>query len=215
MDISGVIELAMPFIIFFIMIILVVSMFKRLVGNANINIPRFGMKTENVGERLKKYLLKASKSNPKNSQWLYLKQTDYSPGGRIGRISGILPTRYCTRFIFRNSRIGRMKLMYCPTNMHTTLQSKQVMVSGVGLDNAGGFYYPLPYDSEKNHHIFSLVKDAIHIDLKRMQVIDGIQLEIEQIMESITGKDYYDDFTTNAPEEYEIKQVPSTEEDYV
>lgn len=214
MDMSGIIEMMMPFIMMGILAIIIVSMIKKLTGN--ISIPKYGMSTDNSGERLKKYLLKASKSNPKNVQSIYLRQTDYSPGGKIGRVTGVLPTRFCTRFIFKNSRIGRMKLMYCPTYMHTSLQSKQVMIAGVGLDNAGGFYYPLPYDHQKNHTVFQMIMEAINIDLKRMQVIDGIQLEVEQIMESITGaEEYHKEYTAAAPEDYDIKEVPQSEDDYV
>ena len=99
--------------------------------------------------------------------------------------------------------------MYCPTTMHTSLHSSDVMVSGVGLDNAGGFYYPIPDDEQKNFDVFRIISDAVKIDLKKMQIIDTMQVEYDQTMSAIAGKEMTEEFITGAPEEMVQKQPTS------
>jgi len=212
MDLSEMINIALPFIIGFVMIIIVWGMIKSMIGNIG-KRPTYGMVPTTVGERLKKYILKASKSNPHNVKELFLKRTDYSSGGRVGVVKGVLPTKYCTRFIFKNHRLGWMKLMYCPTNMHTSLHSNQVQIDAIGLDNAGGFYYPIPHHENTIKNVFNIFKTALNIDLKRMQIVDMMQLEQEQIYSSIAGPGAAHEVTAGAPEDIILQRIPEGDAD--
>ena len=211
MDLNSLINTLMPFIIGIVMIAIIYSMVRSMLGN--VKRPTYGMVPTSVGERLKKYILKASKSNPHNVRELYLKRTEYSSGGRIGVVKGVLPTKYCTRFIFKNKRIGWMKLMYCPTNLHTSLHSNQVQIDAIGLDNAGGFYYPIPAKEENTQNVFKIFRDALNIDLKRMQIVDMMQLEQEQIYSAIAGSQATSDVIADAPEDIVIQQIPEGDAD--
>jgi len=177
---------------------------------SGIQIPHYAIRPMSVGERLKKYIVKASKSNPHNVKTLYLKRTEYSSGGKIGRVVGVLPTKYCTRFIFKNRRIGMMKLMYCPTDMHTSLHSNQVTIDAIGLDNAGGFYYPVP-NGKSLQDIFYIFKTALNIDLKRMQIVDMMQLEQEQLYSSIAGRPELEEIVRTSPEEIRLQRTNESE----
>lgn len=214
MDISSLLETFMPILIWFIMIIIIIRMVKGLIGSFGAQKqPTMGILPTSVGERLKKYIVKASKSNPTYVKELYLRRTEYNPGGYIGRVVGVLPTKYATRFIFKNHRLGWMKLMYCPTHMHSSIHSRQVIINGVGLDNAGGFYYPLPGSAIENSKAFQIFKNALNIDLKRMQIVDVMQLEQEQTYASISGPSDYDEITSGAPEDIIVEEVPTREEE--
>lgn len=94
--------------------------------------------------------------------------------------------------------------------MHTSLHSQDVMIAGVGLDNAGGFYYPIPDDEQKNYDVFRIISDAVKIDLKKMQIIDTMQVEYDQVMNAIAGRETTDEFITGAPEEMVQKQQAPT-----
>lgn len=212
MDLSEMINALMPFILGIVMLVIIWSMIKQIVGNVG-RRPTYGMIPTSVGDRLKKYILKASKSNPHNVKELYLKRTEYSSGGRIGVVKGVLPTKYCTRFIFKNRRLGWMKLMYCPADMHTSLHSNQVQIDAIGLDNAGGFYYPVPHHQDTSEKIFKIFRDALNIDLKRMQIVDMMQLEQEQIYSSIAGSTATDEVISGAPEDMVLERVPEGDAD--
>ena len=80
------------------------------------------------------------------------------------------------------------------------------MIGGVGLDNAGGFYYPIPSDDTKNYSVFKIVSDAVKIDIKKMQIIDTIQVEYDQVMSAIAGRETSDEFIQMSPEELVEKQ---------
>jgi len=212
MDLTEIINALMPFILGIVMLVIIWSMISKMIGNVG-KRPTYGMIPTSVGDRLKKYILKASKSNPHNVKELYLKRTEYSSGGRIGVVKGVLPTKYCTRFIFKNRRMGWMKLMYCPTDMHTSLHSNQVQIDAIGLDNAGGFYYPIPHHHNTSEKIFKIFRDALNIDLKRMQIVDMMQLEQEQIYSSIAGSTATDEVISGAPEDMVLERVPEGDAD--
>ena len=173
MDIGEWMSILIPIVIGIAMILVVWYIVKRMISG--VNIPRYAIRPMSVGERLKKYIVKASKSNPHHVKSIYLRRTEYSSGGKIGRVVGVLPTKHCTRFLFKNTRLGMMKLLYCPVDMHTSLHSNQVTINAIGLDNAGGFYYPIPQDMY-TQDVFKVFKEALNIDLKRMQIIDMMQL---------------------------------------
>jgi len=86
------------------------------------------------------------------------------------------------------------------------------MIAGVGLDNAGGFYYPIPDDNKKNYDVFRTVADAIKIDLKKMQIIDTAQVEYDQVMSAIAGAEMTEQFIEGAPEEMRLREQQPSEE---
>jgi hypothetical protein len=200
----------LPYIMTFVMIFLIYMLVRRLMGNMA-KLPQ-QLPPSTTGDRLKKYLFNSRKGNPKSVKHLYMKRSPFNPGGFIGYCSGALPTRYCTRFIFKQHWWQRwnLQLMYCPTTMHTSLHSQDVMIAGVGLDNAGGFYYPIPDDEQKNYDVFRIISDAVKIDLKKMQIIDTMQVEYDQVMNAIAGRETTDEFITGAPEEMVQKQQAPT-----
>ena len=210
MDLGELIGILIPVVLAIVVVIIAWMLLKRLFSG--ITIPHYGMRPMSVGERLKKYILKASKSNPHNVKEIYLRRTEYSSGGKVGRIVGVLPTKYCTRFLFKNHRLGWMKLMYCPTDMHTSLHSNQVTLDAIGLDNAGGFYYPIPH-LRKTQDVFNIFKNALNIDLKKMQIVDMMQLEQEQLYSSIAGRPDMEEMTRTSPEEMRLERIPQEEED--
>ena len=212
MDINSLMNMLMPIIIGIILLVIIISMVKKMFSG--VKPPTMGIMPSTVGERLKKYILKASKSNPHNVKYISLKRTEYSSGGRIGRIIGVLPTKHCTRFIFKNHRMGWMKLMYCPADMHTSLHSNQVQIDAIGLDNAGGFYYPIPHNGRETQQVFQLFKNALNIDLKRMEIVDMMQLEQQQIYSSIAGPGATEEVIHEAPEDIVRERLPEGEEEY-
>ena len=101
MDLGGIIGFVMPIIMGVIVIVVAWALIKRF--GSRLSVPQYQYEAENSGERLKKYLLKASKSNPHYVKTLFLKRTEYSSGGRVGKVKGVLPTKYCTRFLYKNT----------------------------------------------------------------------------------------------------------------
>ena len=208
---SDIISSILPYAIGFIMIFVIYIMIRKLFGGFK---PQDKLAPPSTtGERLKKYLYNSRKSNPKVAKDLYLKRSPFNAGGWIGHCVGVLPTRHCTRFIFKIHWWQRwnFQLMYCPTSMHTSLHSPDVMIGGVGLDNAGGFYYPIPADNTKNYAVFKIVSDAVKIDIKKMQIVDTIQVEYDQVMSAIAGKETSDEFIEMSPEDMVEKQQQPAE----
>jgi hypothetical protein len=192
-----------------VMVFIIYIMMKKLFGNLAKRTPE--MPPSTTGDRLKKYLFNARKGNPKIVKQIWMKRSPFNTGGFIGYAVGVLPTRNCTRFIFKRNwwQQWNYQLMYCPTSMHTSLHSKDLMIAGVGLDNAGGFYYPIPDDKKKNYDVFRVISDAIKIDLKKMQIIDTAQVEYDQVMSAIAGEQVTDEFIEGAPET--MRQRPDEE----
>jgi len=212
MSIMDSINAVLPYIMMGVMILIVYIMVRRMMGNF-IKRPS-ELPPSSTGDRLKKYLFNARKGNPRIAKQIWMKRSPFNTGGFIGYCVGVLPTRYCTRFIFKRNwwQQWNLQLMYCPTSMHTSLHSKDVMISGVGLDNAGGFYYPIPDDKKQNYEIFRVIANAIKIDLKKMQIIDTAQVEYDQVMSAIAGAEMTEQFIEGAPEEMRLQQ-PSPEEE--
>ena len=209
MDIGQLFGILFPIVLAAVVIIIAWTLIKKMMGG--FQPPRYGIRPMSVGERLKKYIVKASKSNPHNVKTICLRTTEYSSGGRIGRVVGVLPTKNCTRFLFKNRRLGWMKLMYCPTDMHTSLHSNQVTINAIGLDNAGGFYYPVPANRSAQN-VFRIFKEALNIDLKRMQIVDMMQLEQEQLYSSIAGSSAQEEIVRTSPEEIRLQRVDNQQQ---
>jgi len=97
------------------------------------------------------------------------------------------------------------------SDFYAYITSPDVMIGGVGLDNAGGFYYPIPADNTKNYAVFKIVSDAVKIDIKKMQIVDTIQVEYDQVMSAIAGKETSDEFIEMSPEDMVEKQQQPAE----
>lgn len=198
-------EWIMNIVIVVIVMIFIVKIFKKIV----INVPKAARVTEidptTTGERLKKYMIKASKLNPKTAKTLKLERTIWSEGGRIGRIHGAMPTKDCTRFIVKRGIFSRKNLFYCPTDMHTSLHNKEVMVNGTSIDTAGGYLYPIPCNGNDNKTIFGVIAEAFEADLRKMLTMDSLQMELEQTYQGIAGLDREGEFYEEPQEiiEYE------------
>jgi len=203
----------MNVIIIVIVLIFIVKIFKKIV----INVPRAARVKEidptTTGERLKKYIVKASRLNPKTAKTLKLERTIWSEGGRIGRIAGAMPTKDCTRFIVKRGFFSRKNLFYCPTDMHTSLHNKEVMVNGTSIDTAGGYLYPIPCNGNDNKTIFKIIAEAFEADLRKMLTMDSLQMELEQTYQGIAGLDRENEFYEEPQEiiEYEKNEGEPTE----
>jgi hypothetical protein len=210
MDMMETVNSLLPYIMSFVMIFVIYIMARKLIGNMGMKKPT-DLPPSSTGDRLKKYLYNARKGNPKTVKTIQMKRSPYNTGGFVGHCVGVLPTRYCTRFIFKRNWWQRWnyQLLYCPTSMHTSLHSANVMISGVGLDNAGGFYYPIPADNKSNYDAFEIISNAIKIDLKKMQIIDTMQVSYDQVMSAIAGEETKEEFVTGAPETMVQQQQPS------
>lgn len=198
-------EWIMNIVIVVIIMIFIVKIFKKIV----INVPRAAKIKEidptTTGERLKKYIAKAGKLNPKTAKILKLERTIWSEGGRIGKIVGALPTKDCTRFIVKRHIFARKNLFYCPTDMHTSLHNKEVLISGTSIDTAGGYLYPIPCNGKDNKTIFRIIAESFEADLRKMLTMDSLQMELEQTYQGIAGLDREEEFYEEPQEivEYE------------
>lgn len=199
-------EFIMQIIIIVIVLIFIVKIFKKIV----INVPRASKIKEidptTTGERLKKYLAKASKLNPKTAKVMKLERTIWSEGGKIGKIVGTLPTKDCTRFLVKRNFFSRKNLFYCPTDMHTSLHNKEVLIRGTSIDTAGGYLYPIPCNGKRsNKSVFRIVAESFEADLRKMLTMDSLQMELEQTYQGIAGLDREEEFYEEPQEivEYE------------
>jgi len=216
MDFNSIIEVLMPWIIGLIMVLFIVGFVKKIFSG--MRRPKEELNPSNTGERLKKYIYNSSKGNPRIAKTIWMMRSPYSSGGLVGHIVGAMPTRHCTRFLIKNHKFQRWgyKLLYCPTSMHSSLHAEQIMLNAAGLDNAGGFYYPIPLDGD-NYKTFRLVADAVRIDLKKMEIMDIMQVEYDQTISAIAGEEKTEDFIYDSQEEMEpeyIEQPPPQEGDY-
>ena len=168
-----------------------------------------------VGDRLKKYLVKAGQINPRTAKILKLRRTKFNEGGKIGYITGVIQTRTYTRFIFKPKILGFKKILYCPTSLHSPLHYKEIILNAVAIENAGGFYYPIPYDTNlTNAEVFNIAQKAFQADLKKMEIMDLYQLEIEQVYGGLAGVEKEEEITHKAPEEIEYVEQDEEEKVY-
>lgn len=203
---NNLLEILMPFIIGLFMILIVWKMIKNATQGV-VQRRKVDIQPTSVGDRLKKYLVKSGKANPKTARILKIRRTKYNEGGKVGYVHSAVPTRDCTRFIFKTGIMGFKKVLYCPSSLHSSLHYKEVFIDAVSLENAGGFYYPIPYKGMSNTEAFTIANSAFKIDLKKMQVMDVHQLEIEQIYSSIAGTGAERELTHSAPEDIEYQEV--------
>lgn len=199
-------DLIIRIVIVVIVLMFILKLFHKI--TVNINRPKYKeIDPTTTGERLKKYIVKAGKLNPRTATTLLLSRTEWSEGGKVGRIVGCLPTKNCTRFIVKKGFISKKLLMYCPTDLHSSLHNKEVIVYGVGIESAGGYYYPLPNNDSNmtNHQTFRIVSKQFESDLRKMLTMDSMQMEVEQTYQGIAGVQREEEFQGESDEfvEYE------------
>jgi hypothetical protein len=183
MDLNLIITLVIIAVFFFLIIKFIKGMTVNIYKKTEIE----KLDPTSTGERLKKYIIQASKMNPKTAKSLYLERTEWGEGGKIGHVVGHITDKDTTSFIIRKHFIGRKYLLYCPVDMHTTLHQKHVIIHGVSIHSAGGYLWPTPKGDEATSDVFMVVSAAFEKDLKRMVTMDVPQIEVEQIYEGITG----------------------------
>jgi len=201
-------------VIVVIILLFIFKMFQKI----TVNISRPARKQEidptSTGERLKKYIVKASKMNPKTAKQVKLSRTKWSEGGKVAKVYGCLPTKNCTRFVLQpRGFFSRKVLMYCPTDLHSSLHNKEIMIYGTSIDSAGGYYYPIPNGQKmKNSEVFQIVSEQFEADLRKMLTMDSLQMELEQTYQGIAGYRREDQFLEE-PEEV-IEYVNEGDEGY-
>jgi len=205
-----VLNILVPILVIYVMLMITLQLAKQIFPARNEFVKKGFIPTD-PGERLKKYIIKASKVNPVACKVLKLQRTKYNEGGKIGKIIGVLPSKHITRFVFKKNIFSFPRIFYCPSHMHTDLHAKEVLVKAICLDNAGGFYYPVPYDEKSRAEIFYVMQSAFEIDLKQMLQIDLHQIHNLQILSSITGKETAKEFIRK-PEEIKPTEIKSEEE---
>jgi len=187
-------DIIIQIVIVVIVLIFILKLFHKI--TINISRPKVNeVDPTSTGERLKKYIIKAGKLNPKTAKTILLTRTSWSEGGTIAKVVSTLPTKNCTRFIIKNGFFGKKLLMYCPTDLHSSLHNKEVIIYGVGIESAGGYYYPLPTANRmSNHAVFRIVSKAFESDLRKMLTMDTLQLELEETYQGIAGKHREEEF---------------------
>lgn len=145
-----------------------------------------------AGERLQKYLKMSGKVNPRNAKVISLTQTRDTPGKKIGKIMGIIPTPSFTKFIFKPNMFSFKKILYCPPSKHTSLHAKCVNINAMGLRNISGLYFPI-FDNDGGsgltmHEWFKLGSSEVRKDIAEMMEIDLYDYWAHTIGQSIAGK---------------------------
>jgi len=188
---AGIFGIDIGFIITIIIYVVIAGMIFKFLRGITINI--YKKKTHkkldptSTGERLKTYLIQASKLNPRTAKNLILERTKYNEGGKIGRIVGYITDKDVTTFIINKRRMGRKYVLYIPVDKHTTLHQKNVIARGVSISSAGGYLWIIPTEKQEARETFEIAAKAFERDLKRMMAMDIPQIEVEQIYEGITG----------------------------
>jgi len=206
MDLIGpLISIMVPVIIVIFCFLYFMKMMKELAGPAK----RKQFSPQNVGDRMKKYIILAAKANPNKSKVLKLRRTKYNEGGNIGRIYGVTTTGDVTRFVFRQF-MGRRQVLYCPTAMHSSLHHREVFIDAISLENLSGFYFPVPYQGE-NWDTYVLTSDAFKKDIKRLQRMDIQQIELEETAAAMIGE-YGADEIIRRTEDLPIEEMSEDEQ---
>jgi len=184
--IGTLISILLPIIIIIFCTLYLAKMFKDLTKGLGPKPKTFS--PQNIGDRLKKYIIVASKCNPSKVKVLKLRRTKFNEGGTLGWITGVVVTGDCTKFVFKKMRyIGFRQVLYCPSYMHGNLHSREVFLDAISIENISGFFFPLPYD-QTNIEPYKLSFDAFKKDLKKMERMDTQQVEVEQIISSMIGE---------------------------
>lgn len=202
--IDTLISLLIPIIIIIFCTLYLAKMLKELTAGFGPKPKTFS--PQNIGDRLKKYIIIASKCNPSKSKILKLRRTKYGEGGVLGYISGVVVSGDCTKFVFKKTRwIGFRQVLYCPSFMHGNLHAKEVFLDAISIENISGFFFPLPYD-KKNVEVYKLTFNAFKKDLKKMERMDTQQVEVEQILSSMIGE-YEQEAIISSEDELPMREV--------
>ena len=100
--IGPLISAIIPVIIVIFCMLYLAKMFRDLTKGLGPKPKKFS--PTSVGERLKKYIIIASKSNPCRCRQLKIRRTKFNEGGIVGFISGVVVTGDCTKFVFKTTR---------------------------------------------------------------------------------------------------------------
>ena len=188
---AGFLGIDVNTIVTIIIYVVIFAMVLKFLRGITINIYKKKEKKKldptSTGERLKTYLIQASKLNPRTAKYLLLERTKYNEGGKIGRIVGYITDKDVTTFIIKKRALGKKYLLYIPVDKHTSLHQKNVIASGVSLSSAGGYLWIIPVEKQEARETFETAAKAFERDLKRMMAMDIPQIEVEQIYEGITG----------------------------
>lgn len=196
--IGTLISILLPIIIVIFCMLYLAKMFKDLSKGLGPKQQKFSPQT--IGDRLKKYVIIASKTNPCKSRILKLRRTKYNEGGIVGWITGVVVSGDCTKFVFKRIRwVGFRQILYCPSFLHGNLHSREVFLDAISIENISGFFFPLPYD-RKNIGTYELSFDAFKKDLKKMERMDTQQVEVEQILSSMIGEAGQEEIITSDDE---------------
>lgn len=201
--IESILSIVLPAVIAIFCILIIVKMAKTYTGG--VKVRKLSFQPKSVGDRLKKYIILAAKTNPNKSKILKMRRTAFNEGGIVGYITGIVTTGDVTRFVFKTSRIFSFKkILYCPVSMHGSLHHKEVFLHAISLTNDGGFYFPVPVD-EENFIPYTICFDAFHKDLKKLERMDITQIEVEQVAAAMIGEAGADEII-RAPEELPVME---------
>lgn len=204
-DMGAMIDLMTPLLMFVLIISLIMQLLKPIFSAVPSGKKEYISK--DAGDRLKKYLYNAGKLNAARCNTLYMRNSDKNSGGKLGKIIGVIPSEYVTRFVIKRGWImGVKKFVYCPTAMHTNLSGKEVYIDAIGIENAGGFYFPVPDKSFDNKKVFNATRAAFRADMQKMQVFDMEQIIPTQVEKAIAGEREIRERMERAPEEMEFKQ---------
>lgn len=204
---EDIISFLIPIIVGMVLVVFIIKMVLSFMKGMP-HRARTDIQPTSMGDRLKKYLVNAGKANPRTARIIKIRRTKFNEGGKVGYVVAAVPTRTYTRFVFKTALWGFKKVLYCPTGMHTSLHYKEVFINCVALDNAGGFYYPIPYSKASNAMVFKLCHTAFKSDLKKMQVMDVHQLEVEQTYSGISGIDREREIVEDSSEDIEYVEQP-------
>lgn len=157
--------------------------------------------SRDAGERLKKYIINSVKLNKSACKELKLRRTKYSSGGRIGRIYGVLASKFVSVFVIKRTRLSGKQIIFVPLEYHSSLLCKSVVVSAVSLTNAAGVYYPVPFDKTQKKKLFDLMGTQYAILMNEMFITDLKMITPSQIEMAIAGREPIERIIREVPEE--------------
>ena len=160
-------------------------------------------------ERLFKYIVTASRTNPNASKYLYLTRTEFAPGGYVGKIIGKVSEHGFTKFAIR--KFGK-KVIYVPRYLHTSLHLRDVFIDAQDLEYVNGFFFPIPFKLDGRWNSMEEYKDAcireIEKDVSKITTMDLIAFRDQVNKIAISG--YYGE--RKIREKEELKDLEEKEE---
>ena len=171
-----------PILITAIFIIFLIRVLNMFLPKRKEIIPR------DAQERLFKYILTSSKTNPNISKYLYLSPTEHTPGGYIGKILGKVSEHGFTKFAVR--KWGK-KIIYVPRNLHTSLYMKEVYLHGQDLQYINGVFFLIPSELngqwESIEDYFDTCLREIEKDISKITMLDLLTFRDQMNKIAIAG----------------------------